>query len=72
MGVAILRYIMGKHFGLCYGNVEDDASIGSNLKNRKYASHSTHKQAVARQFQLTFGCTRLQEREYFCSKLVGM
>ena len=26
-------------------------------------------QAVARQFQLTFGCTRLQEREYFCSRL---
>jgi len=26
-------------------------------------------QAVTRQFQLTFGCTRLQEREYFCSRL---
>ena len=28
-------------------------------------------QAVARQFQLTFGCTRLQEREFFCSRLQG-
>ena len=26
-------------------------------------------QAVARQFWLTFGCTCLQEREYFCSRL---
>jgi hypothetical protein len=25
--------------------------------------------AVARQFQLTFGCTRLQECEYFCSRM---
>jgi hypothetical protein len=26
-------------------------------------------QAVARQFQLTFGCNHLQECEYFCSRL---
>jgi len=29
-------------------------------------------QAVARQFHLTFGCTRLQGHEYFCSKLPGI
>jgi hypothetical protein len=28
-------------------------------------------QAVPRQFQLTFGCNRLQELEYFCMMLIA-